>query len=89
MRPLDRGLHIPAIDRAGHRALGATLIEGGRRGAPLRDFPVEIDPLAVLAGVQALTMRQQLIPSDDASARTIGASVCPGLRSTGGIRVRG
>ena len=89
MRPLDRGLHIPAIDPAGHRALGATLIEGGRRGAPLRDFHLEIDPLAVLAGAQALTMRQQLVPGDDFSARTIGASVCPALRAAGGIRVHG
>ena len=88
MRPVERGLHIPALDRAGRRALGATLIDGGGRGMPLRDFDVEIDPLAVLAGAQALTMRQQLVPTDDASARTIGASVCPGLRSGGGIRVR-
>ena len=88
MRPLERGLYIPAIDRAGRTALGAALIDGGRRSAPLRDFAVELDPLAVLAGAQALTMRQQLIPTDDASARTIGASVCPGLRSIGGIGVR-
>ena len=87
MRPIDRGLYIPAIDRAGRHALGAALIEGGRRGTPLRDFEVAIDSLAVLAGAQALTMRQQLIPTDDVSARTIGASVCPALRSTSGIRV--
>ena len=88
MRPIDRGLHIPAIDRAGRHALGAALIEGGRRSRPLLDFEVQIDPLAALAAAQALTMRQQLIPTDDVSARTIGASVCPGLRSGGGIRVR-
>jgi predicted Zn-dependent protease len=89
IRPLERGLHIPVIEPAGHRALGAALIEGGRRSAPLRDFRIEIDPLAVLAGAQALTMRQQLVPTDDVSARTIGASVCPALRSVGGIRVGG
>ena len=88
MRPIGRGIHIPAIDRAGRHALGAVLIEGGRRSTPLRDFGVELDALAVLAGAQALTMRQQLIPTDDVSARTIGASLCPGLRSTDGIRVR-
>ena len=86
MGPLDRGLYLPAIDRAGRHAVGAALIEGGRPSTPLRDFPIHIDPLAVLAGTQALTMRQQLIPTDDVSARTIGASVCPGLRSTAGIR---
>ena len=89
MRPIDRGIYIPAIDRVGRHALAAALIQGGQRSAPLRDFGVEIDPLAVLAGAQALTMRQQLIPTDDVSARTIGASMCPGLRSSGGIRVRG
>ena len=87
MRPLERGLYVPAIDRAARRAFGAVLVEGGRRSSPLRDFNVEIDPLAVLAAAQALTMRQQLVASDDASARTIGATVCPGLRSGGGIRV--
>ena len=88
MRPLERGLFIPALDRAGRRALGAALIEDGRRAAPLRDFAVEVDGLAVLAGAQALTMGQHLIPTDDVSARTIGASICPGLRSTGGVAVR-
>ena len=86
MRPLQRGLYLPALDRAGRRALGAALIEDGRHSTPLRDFEVEVDALVVLAGAQALTMRQQLVPTDDASARTIGASVCPGLRSAGGIR---
>jgi predicted Zn-dependent protease len=89
MRPVDSGLYIPAIDVAGRRAMGAVLVEGGRRSAPLRDFDVELDALAVLAGAQALTMRQQLIATDDVSARTIGASVCPGLRAAGGLRARG
>lgn len=89
MQSIDRGLYIPALDRAGRRALGAALIEEGRRGTPLRDFEVEVDGLAVLAGAQALTMRQQLVPTDDASARTIGGSLCPGLRATGGVRSRG
>lgn len=89
MRPLERGLFIPALDRAGRRALGGALIEDGRPATPLRDFEVEVDALAVLAGAQALTMGQRLIPTDDVSARTIGASICPGLRSTGGVEVRG
>jgi predicted Zn-dependent protease len=89
MRPVERGLYLPALDHAGRRALGAVLIEGGRPAAPLRDFDVEVDALAVLAGAQALTMRQQLVPTDDVSARTIGASVCPALRASRGIRARG
>ena len=88
MRTLDRGLHIPALDRAGRRALGAALVEDGRRTRPLRDFDIEVDALAVLAAAQALTMGQRLIPTDDVSARTIGASLCPALRAGGGLRVR-
>lgn len=87
--PLARGLHIAALDPSGRRALGTFLVEDGRRAAALRDASVDIDALAVLAATQALTMSQLLVPTSDVSARTIGASMCPALRSGAGVRVSG
>ena len=87
--PLARGLQIAALDPSGRRALGAFLVEEGRRTTALRDAAVDIDALAVLAATQALTMSQRLIPTSDVSARTMGASMCPALRTTAGVRVSG
>ncbi len=86
--PLERGLHISALDPSGRRGLGAFVIEHGRRTAPLRDVAVDIDALAVLAATQALTMSQRLIDTGDVSARTVGATMCPALRAGAGVRVR-
>lgn len=88
LAPLERGLLITALDPSGRRALGAFLIEDGRRVAALRDIAVEVDALAVLAATQALTMSQRLIATSDVSARTVGASMCPALRAGAGVRVR-
>ena len=49
----------------------------------------EIDPLAVLATSEALTADQQLVPTDDDSALTIGATLAPALRARGGVTIVG
>ncbi len=86
---IERGIYVPALSPDGRRLMGAFAIEDGRRGAPLLDAAVDIDGMAVLAWVQALTMSQQLVATDDPSARTIGASMCPALRALGGVHVAG
>jgi predicted Zn-dependent protease len=86
---VERGIYVPDLSPDGRRLMGAFAIQDGRRSAPLLDAAVEIDGMAVLAWVQALTMGQQLVASDDPSARTIGASMCPALRALGGVRVAG
>jgi predicted Zn-dependent protease len=75
--PLERGLLVGNL--AGGEAQGVRLIADGRPGTPLPDRPVGIDPLAVLASVQALTSRQRTIAAGD------GATVAPGLRAAAGI----
>jgi len=85
MSTVARGVFIPALSPDGGRVLGAFAIENGSRGEPLADAPVEVDGLAVLASAQALTMRQQLVPTGDPSARTIAGSMCPALRATSGV----
>jgi predicted Zn-dependent protease len=89
--PIALGLLIPSFLPGEHESWlldGARLIEGGEPTWPVNGV-AEIDPLAILAATEALTARQQLIPTDDDSALTIGATLAPALRARGGVRVVG
>lgn len=77
MAPIERGVYLPSL------ALGF-LVEGGRRGAAIDVRALALDPLAVLASVQALTSRQRTFAVGD-SPRTVGATVCPALRAAAGV----
>jgi predicted Zn-dependent protease len=88
--PIDIGLFIPAFLAADHGWLldGAQLIERGEPTWPVNGV-AEIDPLAVLAGTEALSSSQQLVPTEDDSALTIGATLAPALRARGGVAIVG
>jgi hypothetical protein len=43
----------------------------------------------VLAATKALTGEQRLVPTDDDSALTIGATLAPALRTRGGVTIVG
>ena len=88
--PVDLGLLIPAFLPADHGWLldGAQLIEGGEPTWAVNGV-AEVDPLAVLGVTEALTSAQQLVPTDDDSALTIGATLAPALRARGGVTIVG
>lgn len=79
MAPIARGVHLVSLERG-------VLIEDGSATRPVDVSDLEIDPRAVLAGAQALTARQWTIPGAG-GARTVGATVCPALRTVGGVRL--
>jgi PmbA protein len=66
-------------------AQGVREIRDGRVGASLGTLRVRLDPLAVLARVEALTATQRTVPVPGAPAWAAGATVCPGLRAGGGL----
>ena len=84
--PLELALFVPAFLPSGHGWLldGARLIEAGERTWPVNGA-AELDPVGVLAGTEALTGAQQLVPTDDDSALTIGATLAPALRTRAGV----
>jgi predicted Zn-dependent protease len=88
--PIALGLLIPAFLASDQGWLldGARLIEAGEPTWPVNGI-AEIEPLAVLATGEALTAGQQLIPTDDDSALTIGATMAPALRARGGVTIVG
>ena len=88
--PIELGLLIPAFLPADHGWLldGARLIERGEPTWAVNGV-AEIDPLAVLAATDALTSTQQLVPTDDDSALTIGATLAPALRARSGMTIVG
>jgi predicted Zn-dependent protease len=88
--PVELGLFIPAflVTERGWLLDGAQLIEGGERTWPVNGV-AEVDPVAVLAATEALTAAQQLVPTDDDSALTIGATLAPALRARGGVTIVG
>jgi predicted Zn-dependent protease len=89
--PIALGLFIPALLPGEHENWlldGARLIEGGEPTWPVNGV-AEIDPVAVLAATEALSARQQLVPTDDDSALTIGATLAPALRARGGVTIVG
>jgi len=77
MAPIERGLYLPTLE-------GGFEIVAGRRERPLAPARARVDALRVLATTQALGRHQRAIASGR-SARTVGATVCPALRATGGI----
>jgi predicted Zn-dependent protease len=88
--PIALGLFIPAFLLADHGWLldGARLIERGEPTWPVNGV-AELDPVGILAATEALGARQQLVPTDDDSALTIGATLAPALRAGGGVRIVG
>jgi predicted Zn-dependent protease len=89
-QPVALGLLIPAFLPAEHGWLldGARLVEAGEPTWPVNGV-AEIEPLALLAATEALTATQQLVPTDDDSALTIGATMAPALRARGGVTIIG
>ena len=86
--PVQDGLYIPAIGRdADGRAIsrGAVRIRNGRLGRGVDDRPLELDPLAVLASVEALTGAQRLLPLTPHCAGGVGAAMVPALRASAGV----
>jgi predicted Zn-dependent protease len=88
--PIAMGLLVPAFLITDHGWLldGARLIE---RGEPTWavNGTADVDPVALLATTEALTRTQQLVPTDDDSALTIGATLVPGLRARTGVTIVG
>jgi predicted Zn-dependent protease len=89
-QPVTLGLLIPAFlpSELGWLLDGARLIENGEPTWPVNGV-AEVDPLAVLAATEALTAAQQLVPTDDDSALTIGATLAPALRARAGVTIVG
>jgi hypothetical protein len=82
---LDHGLYVEGF---GAGLARARLIAGGRIAAEEADVAMELDPLAVLSHVEALTSAQRTIGLRLDSARDASSAVCPALRSGGGVYVR-
>lgn len=83
--PVERGLFVshlsydPAIatDEPVASALGAVHIQHGRLAEPAANVRLAADPLAVLRGVDALTMAQWLVPQGERAS-----VVTPALRTS-------
>jgi predicted Zn-dependent protease len=88
--PIELGLLVPAFLQTEHGWLldGAQLIEAGEPTWAVNGV-ADVDPLAVLAATEALTAGQRLVPTDDDSALTIGATLAPALRARGGVTIVG
>lgn len=88
--PIELGLFIPAFLVSEHGWLldGAQLIEAGET-TWAANGTAEVDAIAVLAATEALTAAQRLVPTDDDSALTIGATLAPALRARGGVTIVG
>jgi len=63
--------------------------ERNRRRAGIRDVRRAFHPRALLGATEALTSAQRLVPTDDDSPLTIGATMCPALRAMSGLTVVG
>jgi predicted Zn-dependent protease len=87
---IELGLFVPAFLVTEHGWLldGAQLIEAGELTWAANGV-ADVDPVAVLAATEALTGAQQLVPTDDDSALTIGATLAPALRARGGVTIVG
>jgi predicted Zn-dependent protease len=94
--PVARGLYVPSLSRARqveggtyvHSSRGALLLEAGERADPVADEELLVDPLAVLAGTEALTAFTRVIPMSGHAPSGIGAAVVPGIRCIDGCRAR-
>ena len=85
---VELGLHIPAFATGdGTWELdGARVIERGRLSTPVAGR-VEVDPLAVLGTAEAMAAHPELVPTDDDSALSIGATLAPALRARTGVTI--
>jgi predicted Zn-dependent protease len=82
--PVADGLYVPALgrDEEGRTMTrGAVRIRDGRLDGGVDDHVVELDPLAVLAGVEALTATQRLVALPGHCPGGLGAAVVPALRA--------
>ena len=88
--PIELGLLIPAFLVTEHGWLldGARLIEAGET-TWAANGTADVDAIAVLAATEALTTARQLVPTDDDSALTIGATLAPALRASAGVTIVG
>jgi predicted Zn-dependent protease len=88
--PIELGLHIPAflLTERGWLLDGAQLVEAGEPTWAVTGL-AEVDPIAVLAATEALSATQRLVPTEDDSALTIGATLCPALRARRGVAIVG
>jgi hypothetical protein len=92
--PIRRGVYVPALspgreadgDRFLHTAHSAVLIEDGALAAPVRDGELLVEPLAVLASVEALSARSRTLPLQAHAPGGPGAAVVPALRAAAGCR---
>jgi predicted Zn-dependent protease len=85
--PIAHGLLIGSITPGGI-AQGVRLIRDGRIAEPVANRPVAFDALDVLARVQALTGRQRAVPpARRVPAASVGATLAPGLRASGGVHL--
>jgi PmbA protein len=90
---VEAGLYIPALspgreadgDAFRHTTVGAVAIRGGELAAPVADVEVLVDPLAVLASVEALTGGQRLVALRADTPGGLGAAVVPALRARDGV----
>ena len=83
------GVYIPALgrDEEGRPvARGAVRIDAGRLQRGLDDAPLDVDPLAILAGVRALTRQQRMVPLRGHCPGGPGAAVVPALATSAGLR---
>lgn len=87
---MGRGVFIPALERTagGHATLGAAAVQAGRATGALARTAVEVDPIAVLAGVQALTAAQRLVALPPGCPGGSASAVVPALRAGTGLRLR-
>lgn len=88
--PVPRGLYLPTLtpaDDGSHDAPGAALIVDGECVAALPGVRVAVDPLGVLAAVEALSADQRLVPLRGHCPGGIGAAVVPALRAGAGVRI--
>jgi PmbA protein len=93
--PVAAGLYVPALspareadgDTFRHTTIGAVAIRDGELAAPVADVEVVIDPLGVLATVEALTGRQRLVALRADTPGGLGAAVVPALRARDGVRL--
>ncbi len=98
--PIERGLYVTRlwygnVVRANEALVtavtrdGTFLIEDGEITRPAADMRLTDDALSVLAGVQALGARPELVSDGELYGRRFArGSVCPPLRS-GGVRFSG
>jgi predicted Zn-dependent protease len=82
--PVADGLYVPALARDEEGRLvtrGAIRIRGGRLGSGVDDHAIDLDPLAVLARTERLTVDKQLLPLPGHCPGGLGSALVPALRA--------